>query len=215
MIKFNLRRVLVMCLGIVIMGLGISLFKISLMGNDPSSAMVMALGDRLGIDFSVMLIIMNSLFFLVEILLGRRYIGIGTFVNWFCVGILASFYTRLITSFWTVPNAFLPRLALMGGGVLVLSLSASLYQTADLGISPYDSLSIIMRNRLPVPYFWCRIFTDAACSAICWVLGGIVGLGTLFCALGLGPFIHFFNRTVSEKLCGVQKQDTAAVSENG
>ena len=70
MIKFNLRRVLVRCLGIVIMGLGISLFKISLMGNDPSSAMVMALGDRLGIDFSVMLIIMNSLFFLVEILLG-------------------------------------------------------------------------------------------------------------------------------------------------
>ena len=59
MVKFNLRRVLVMCLGIVIMGLGISLFKISLMGNDPSSAMVMALGDRLGIDFSVMLIIMN------------------------------------------------------------------------------------------------------------------------------------------------------------
>ena len=146
MVKFNLRRVLVMCLGIVIMGLGISLFKISLMGNDPSSAMVMALGDRLGIDFSVMLIIMNSLFFLVEIFLGRRYIGIGTFVNWFCVGILASFYTRLITSFWTVPNAFLPRLALMGGGVLVLSLSASLYQTADLGISPYDSLSIIMRD---------------------------------------------------------------------
>lgn len=142
-----------MCFGIVVMGLGISLFKISLMGNDPSSAMVMALGEKLGIDFSIMLIIMNSLFFLVEILLGRKYIGIGTFVNWFCVGILASFYTGLITSFWIVPDGFLPRLLLMGGGVLVLSLSASLYQTADLGISPYDSLSIIMRDRLPVPYF--------------------------------------------------------------
>ena len=58
-----------MCFGIVVMGLGISLFKISLMGNDPSSAMVMALGEKLGIDFSIMLIIMNSLFFLVEILL--------------------------------------------------------------------------------------------------------------------------------------------------
>ena len=202
-IKFDLRRVLVMCFGIIIMGLGISLFKISLMGNDPSSAMVMALGDRLGIDFSVMLIMINSLFFLVEILLGRRYIGIGTFVNWFCVGILASFYTRLITSFWTVPDGFLLRLVLMGGGVLVLSLSASLYQTADLGISPYDSLSIIMRDRLPIPYFWCRIRAISECSLICWLLGGIVGLGTLFCALGLGPFIHFFNRTVSEKLCGV------------
>lgn len=200
--KGLLRRFLVMCLGILIMGLGVCLFKISLMGNDPSSAMVMAIGDKIGLDFSIMLIIMNTIFFIVELIFGRKYIGIGTFVNWFGVGILTSFYTGLITSRWTVPDGFLPRLVIMMAGVLVLSLSASLYQTADLGIAPYDCLSIVMQDRLPIPYFWCRIFTDAACAAICWMLGGIVGLGTLICALGLGPFIHFFNKHVSEKLCG-------------
>ena len=29
------------------------------------------------------------------------------------------------------------------------------------------------------------------------LLGGIVGLGTLACALCLGPFVHFFNQHVS------------------
>lgn len=28
-------------------------------------------------------------------------------------------------------------------------------------------------------------------------------LGALMCAVGFGPFISFFNRHVSEKLCGV------------
>ena len=38
------RRLIVMLLGIFIMGMGIGLFKLSVMGNDPHSAMVMAIG---------------------------------------------------------------------------------------------------------------------------------------------------------------------------
>ena len=40
------RRCAVMVCGIVIMGIGVCLFRLSLMGNDPSSAMVMAIGSR-------------------------------------------------------------------------------------------------------------------------------------------------------------------------
>ena len=40
-------------------------------------------------------------------------------------------------------------------------LGASLYQTADLGIAPYDYLSLGLRDYTPCPYFGCRIFTDA------------------------------------------------------
>ena len=45
--------------------------------------------------------------------------------------------------------------------VLVTALGASLYQTADLGIAPYDYLSLRLRDYTPCPYFGCRIFTDA------------------------------------------------------
>lgn len=45
--------------------------------------------------------------------------------------------------------------------VLVTALGASLYQTADLGIAPYDYLSLGLRDYTPCPYFGCRIFTDA------------------------------------------------------
>ncbi|NCB93186.1 MAG: hypothetical protein EOM40_11625 [Clostridia bacterium] len=196
-----------MVMGILIMGLGVALFKLALMGNDPSSAMVMAIGDKIGLDFSIMLIIMNALFFVVEIIWGRKYIGIGTFFNWFGVGILTTIYLKIINSLVIIPDAFLPRLAILVAGILVLSLSGSLYQTADLGIAPYDCLSIVLNDKTRFQYYWCRIFTDAISTLICFLLGGIVGLGTLVCALGLGPFIQFFTKHVSRKLCGYGDSD--------
>ena len=45
--------------------------------------------------------------------------------------------------------------------VLVTALGASLSQTADLGIAPYDYLSLGLRDYTPCTYFGCRIFIDA------------------------------------------------------
>ena len=203
--KNLVRRIVVMIAGLIIMGLGTALFKISLMGNDPSTAMVMALSEKINIKFAVMMICMNSLWFIAEIIFGRRYIGIGTFANWFGVGLLTTGWLNVMNRFFVVPQSVAVRILIMAMGVLVLSLAASMYQTSDLGIAPYDVLSIVLSEKTPVPYFWCRIFTDFVCAVLAWLLGGLIGLGTLVCALGLGPFIAFFTKYVSEKLCGVEK----------
>ena len=132
----KLRRILVMSAGILIMSAGLVLFKLSLMGNDPSTALVIAMGAQVGVDFSIILIGMNCLWFLAEWRWSPKLIGIGTFVNWFLVGPLASAYEKIILSLWTVPDALAPRLVLMLAGVLILSLSCAMYQTSDLGIAP-------------------------------------------------------------------------------
>ena len=203
--KVTWRRFVVMAVGIVLLALGISLFKLSLMGNDPSSAMVMAIGDTVGLGFAPALFIANCIWFVSEIILGRKYIGIGTFANWFGVGIISSTFTSLIIAAFTLPTAFFPRLLIMLAGIIVLSLACSMYQTADVGIAPYDALAVVLDDKLAkIPYFWCRIFTDGLSALIAYLFGGIVGLGTLVCALGLGPFISFFDRHISRKLCGVE-----------
>ena len=58
----------------------------------------------------------------------------------------------------------------------------------------------------PMPYFWCRIIIDSICTILTLVFGGLVGLGTLACSLGLGPFISFFSRTVASRLCGMRQE---------
>lgn len=198
--KIQWKRILVMLLGIIILGLGISLFKLSELGNDPSSAMVMAIGDKIGVNFAQTLLAANCIWFLVEWKWGKHYIGLGTFVNWFGVGTISMIFTKLLTPFLPEEPEMYQKLLIMVMGVLVLSFAASLYQTADLGIAPYDSLALVLNERTHIQYFWCRIATDVLSVIICLFFGGLVGLGTIVCSLGLGPFIHFFNRHVSERL---------------
>ena len=195
--RYTARRIIGMILGIAIMSLGLILFKLSLMGNGPSTSMVIAIADRIGIDFSIVMVISNCLFFAVEWFWNRKLIGPGTFVNWFCIGPLASLYERGIRSAWNVPEDFPARLMLMASGILVLSLASSFYQTADVGIAPYDSLSLTLAEKSGRQYFLCRVLTDGICVLTAYLLGGIVGIGTVVCAFGLGPFVQFFSKHIA------------------
>ena len=193
-----------MCLGIMILGLGVCIFKLSMLGNDPSSAFIMAASETAGISFSVGLIIFNAVCFVVEIIFGRKYIGAGTFVNWIFVGIFTDFFYGILSQYVT-PDSLIQRLLVMIVGVFVLSFACSLYQTADVGIAPYDCISVVMAEKLPVPYFWCRIITDSACVLFALLFHGLIGIGTLICAVGLGPFISFFTKHAARKICGIKE----------
>ena len=139
------RRIVGMLVGIVIIGLGIALFKQSHLGNDSISALNMRLAELLGISLGVQNVATNILFFALEFWFGRKYIGLGTFVNGIGMGfIITFFYDPIAAAFG--PAASLPeQLVWVVLAVLVTALGASLYQTADLGIAPYDYLSLGLR----------------------------------------------------------------------
>ena len=197
-----------MIFGIMVMGLGVCLFNQSLLGCGPASAFQIAFGEKIGLGIAGGMIITNSMFFIVEILWGRDLIGPGTFVNWFGVGTTAELWTTILKKFIVFPENLSERVAVMIFGVLVLSLSSSLYQTADQGIAPYDSLSLILKKKTNWKYHWCRMLTDATSVLAAVFLGGIVNIGTLICVTSLGPFVSFYNKIISVPLCyGKKKAD--------
>lgn len=170
--KPTTRRIVGMVVGIVIIGLGIALFKQSHLGNDSISALNMRLAELLGISLGVQNVATNILFFALEFWLGRKYIGLGTFVNGIGMGFIITFFYEPIAAAFG-PAASLPeQLVWVVLAVLVTALGASLYQTADLGIAPYDYLSLGLRDYTHFQYFGCRVFTDAfcACSAGSWAV---------------------------------------------
>ena len=76
-----------------------------------------------------------------------------------------------------------------------------MYQLPKQGVAPYDSISLIMTEKWPkIPYFWCRVSNDAISALVCWLAGGIVGLGTLVSAFGFGPFVQFFDTHFTSKV---------------
>ena len=159
--KPTARRVVGMVAGIVIIALGIALFKQSHLGNDSISALNMRLAELLGISLGTQNLCTNILFFLLEFWFGRKYIGLGTFVNGICIGyIVTAFYDPIHAHFGDAPSLAV-QLAWVIAAVLVTALGASLYQTADLGIAPYDYLSLGLRDYTPCPLRSTRPQTSA------------------------------------------------------
>lgn len=200
--NMGMKRFFAMLIGNVILGLGISIFKFAGMGNDPYTAMIFGVSDFFGFYFPIFQIAFNMVvFILFELTFGRKYIGVGTIVNMFFLGYIVNFFVYLLNTAFQLPTTFIGQFPVMILGVLVTCFGISFYQTSDAGVSPYDSVSIIINDRInKIPYFWARIFTDALCVLVTFLTGGLLGLGTLVCAFGIGPIVHFFNRTVSEPL---------------
>lgn len=199
--KIDSKRLIIMILGNIFLGLGISIFKLSGLGNDPFSGMVMALAEVTLIKYAIFLILLNLVLFILQLAMGRKLIGAGTIVNAIFLGYIVTFFNGVLLHLFGEPQLFWQRVIIVMIGVVVCSFGVSMYQTSDVGVAPYDSLSLIMKKKMPkISYFWHRMFTDALCALICFLAGGIVGLGTLVCALGLGPIIQFFDVHFTRKL---------------
>lgn len=204
--RVSRRRLCVMLIGNIIIGLGVAVFKLSQMGNDPFSGMMMALSAAFGISYPLFQVLLNAVFFLIQLWLGRRLIGAGTVVNAVFLGYFADFFYKLLTMRLAPPTQFCWQILLVLAGVIICSLGLSLYQQSDVGVAPYDSLALILHEHAcKVSYFWCRMLIDALAALICYLAGGIVGLGTLASAFGLGPFIQFFNTHLTNKILPVKE----------
>jgi len=199
--KIGMRRFVIMTTGNIFLGLGISIFKLSGLGNDPFSGMVMALSDLTHITYATFLLMVNAALFIYEAAAGRKLIGVGTLVNAFLLGYIVTFFYNTLLRVMGTPQQMIQRVITVLFGVVITSLGVSLYQYPNVGVAPYDSISLILVRKKPhVPYFRYRISTDAFCALICYLAGGIIGLGTLLSAFGLGPIVQFFNVHVSARL---------------
>ena len=94
------------------------------------------------------------------------------------------------------------RVMLLIAGFSVCCFGVSFYMAAELGMGPYDALGWIVETRTTgrIPFARARIALDCTTTAIGFICGSIVGLGTLLMACGTGPFVSFLMRHVSRPL---------------
>ena len=70
------------------------------------------------------------------------------------------------------------------------------------GVAPYDSISLIMTEKMAERFRISGVEFPMmrSCALVCWLAGGIVGLGTLVSAFGFGPVVQFFDTHFTSKL---------------
>ena len=157
-----------------------------------------------------------SCMLIAVLLLDRHYIGVATFINLFLTGYNVDFSQHTISRLCTEPGLVL-RVVFLAVGVVLMCFASSLYMTADLGVSVYDAIPIVISNRKGWPFKFVRISSDLVCVAIgtVCVLAGAVGaplpgLGTIITAFFMGPLVDFFNRKFSRPLLDGLREKEAA-----
>lgn len=199
------RKAIAVILGNIIIGIGAAGLRLSLMGNDPYTAANMALSEGFQIGLGTYQLIVNVLLLIIQLIWGRKYIGFGSIVNMCFLGYIVQYATVLMN--FAIGDgtgkSFLYQLVYMMISLIVLSSGLSMYQIANLGVSPYDYLALGMTEHFRLPYFVNRVITDLLCVLLIVGAVGIgfiswknshLGIGTVLVAFCLGPFVNMFNK---------------------
>lgn len=198
------RRVIGIFVAHVIMGLAINLLRISLFGNDPFSCMQLGFSKFFNASYGTCVIIFNLIAIVPIFIIARRYIQFGTLVNMFLVGpIVDGWYALTLFIYPDVAYiSFATRVALLIIGVIICCYGCSMYMVTNLGQGPYDALGWIIEevSKKKIPFKYARIGIDTVATTTGFVLGSIVGAGTLIMALGTGPLVTFFNDYINRPL---------------
>lgn len=195
------KRLAMVLIGQVIMGLSVVLLRRAALGTDPYSAMMLALTNLTSLSYGTFCAIGNCFFFVIEIIWGRKFIGFGTLANWFLLGYAVDMWEFIFSKIGIVsPEQFTMKLILCVVSIVVFGFSISIYQSGDIGTSPFDSLPLTINHHLHIPFFISRVLCDGMAALIAIVAGGVIGIASVVFFLSIGPIVGFFNTHYSEKL---------------
>lgn len=217
---WTVRRILMSVIGVLVCGISVGAFKRAELGVDPFQSLMAGLNVVIPISFGTLYVIVNIILLAFSVIFDRRKIGIATVINLFLIGYVADFSHHLLQKL--IPEAsIVGRLVLLAIGVVLMCLASAFYFTADLGVSTYDAVSLVISEKQSkIKFRYCRIMSDLVCvllgGGLC-LIGGyhftedpsvftVVGIGTIITAFFMGPLIEFFNVHVARPFLNGKKQ---------
>ncbi len=176
------RRLPQLLVGLVSYGVSLAMMVRGGLGLAPWDVLHSGLIRYLPLTLGQAVVAMSFVVLLVWIPL-RETPGIGTVANALVVGFSADGTLALLDS----PKAFVLRVGLMVGGVLLCGLATALYIGAQLGRGPRDGLMTGLARRTGRSLRTVRTGIELTVVLVGLALGGSIGIGTVVYALAIGP----------------------------
>ena len=203
------RRIAMSALGVVTCGISVGMFKRAMLGVDPFQSLMSGLNVVIPISFGTLYLAANIILLLFALIFDRRKIGLATVLNLVFLGYVAEFIQKgLETMFPQMTLA--ARVILLLIAVVIMCFASAFYFTADLGVSTYDAVALVIADRFrKIPFSIWRIITDVLCvlcGGLLCLAGGysisqtgtVIGIGTIITAFFMGPLITFFRIHAAE-----------------
>lgn len=175
-------------LGTALMALGIELIVLANCGSDSVSTLILGLLQHSDLAFGRWSQLISGSLILLALVLDRKILGFGSIVNALLLGQLILFFDGLLVSYFSSSENLL--LSFMG--FVVMAFGTAIYLFADLGSGPMEAVMLILNNKFAFSLKKSRIILDFIFVAVGFLLGGPLGLGTIFAVFLLGPLIEVF-----------------------
>ena len=212
------KRIAMSAFGVIICAVSVAIFKIAAFGVDPFQSFMAGLDVMVPIKFGTLYVITNAVLLLFALIFDRHYIGIATFINLFLLGYITQFSYDFLKTLIVDPSIPV-RIACLVIGVVIICFGSAFYMTADLGVSTYDAIALIIVNTWKKGKFqYVRIITDLVCvlvgCSLFLISGGklseiptIAGIGTIITAFFMGPLIEVFNVHIARPILNGKKTE--------
>ncbi len=193
-----LLRIAVLLLGLTVAHLGVSLFLLSDLGSDPFNVFVQGLFRTLDkalrwpfLTHGRTHVAVSLLIILILLFADRSYIKIGTALCMIFGGPIIDFFSALLSPL--LAGAGLPvRICLLVAGCVILAFGMTIVIRSDAGTGPNDLVALVLSEKRGWPFSRTRVCVDALFALLGFLLGGVVGAGTLVCMFLVGPVAGVF-----------------------
>ena len=171
-------------LGLILFGLGETLLITANAGVSPWTVLAQGISVKTGYSIGITTFIVSISVLCLWIPLKQKP-GIGTILNTIIISVVLDVSLPYLPS----PESFYLQIFQVIIGVLIVGLGSGFYLIANLGPGPRDGLMTGLQKKTNLPIALIRAMIEISAVVCGWYLGGIVGLGTIVFALGIGPSV--------------------------
>lgn len=183
------KKILICTLGIALLGISGAINIKTRLGADPITVFYEGLSNFLHTNIGMTINVLNAILTLMVFFIKKRYVHLGTLVYVISLGTFVNFgiwaYDLL-----NIPDIYLVRLIVSVLGCFLAFIGLGIYISIDVGIDPWSAISVIISNKTGKKFAIVRFIQDALTLLFGYLMGGKVGVITLFCVLAGGPLIQ-------------------------
>ena len=198
-IKETGLRVVILVVGLTIAHLGVTLFLLADLGADPFNVMIQGLFRTVaeidifeGLTHGYTHMAICFLIIIILLIVDKSYIKIGTLLCMICGGPIIDFFTWVFGGIINAGNPFWVRILVLGLGCVILAYGMTIVIKSDSGTGPNDLVAIVISDKSKKPFGIMRIIVDVCFVIAGFLMGGVVGIGTIICAALVGPVAGIF-----------------------
>tara|TARA_Y100000748_G_scaffold133664_1_gene112234 strand:+ start:10 stop:669 length:660 start_codon:yes stop_codon:yes gene_type:complete len=182
--KPKLKTLLYLVLGLSLFAIGETLLITANQGVSPWTVLAQGISFQTNLSIGITTFIVSLIVLILWYPLKQKP-GLGTILNIVLISIIIDLSTPILP----YPKSFLFQIIQSIIAVFIVGLGSGFYLTANLGPGPRDGLMTGLQNLTNQPIAVIRTIIEVAAVGLGFYLGGIVGIGTLLFAFGIGPAV--------------------------